>query len=43
MLPSSKVQNLIAKHAQIEKELSSGEIEKKNLQRNPKNIPTLMR
>jgi len=29
MLPSSKVQNLIAKHAQIEKELSSGEIEKK--------------
>ena len=30
MLPSSKVQNLIAKHSQIEKELSSGEIEKKN-------------
>ena len=31
MLPISKVQNLILKHAQLEKELSSGEIEKKNI------------
>ena len=29
MLPISKVQNLILKHAQLEKELSSGEIDKK--------------
>jgi len=29
MLPISKVQNLIAKHAQLEKELSSGKIDKK--------------
>jgi len=29
MLPISKVQNLISKHAQLEKELSSGEIDKK--------------
>ena len=31
MLPISKVQNLILKHAQLEKELSSGEIDKKNI------------
>ena len=30
MLPVSKVQSLISKHAQLEKELSSGEIDKKN-------------
>ena len=30
MLPVSKVQSLILKHAQIEKELSSGEVDKKN-------------
>ena len=30
MLPISKVQNLISKHAQLEKELSSKEIDKKN-------------
>ena len=29
MLPISKVQNLILKHAQLEKELSSGEVDKK--------------
>ena len=31
MLPISKVQNLILKHAQLEKDLSSGEIDKKNI------------
>jgi len=31
MLPISKVQNLILKHAQLEKELSSREIDKKNI------------
>ena len=30
MLPNTKVQNLISKHAELEKELSSGEIDKKN-------------
>ena len=29
MLPVSKVQNLISKHSQLEKELSSGDIDKK--------------
>ena len=31
MLPISKVQNLILKHAQLEKDLSTGEIDKKNI------------
>ena len=31
MLPISKVQDLILKHAKLEKELSSGEIEKKKI------------
>ena len=30
MLPNTKVQNLITKHSELEKELSSGEIDKKN-------------
>ena len=30
MLPSIKVKNLISKHSKLEKELSSGEIDKKN-------------
>ncbi len=30
MLPITKVQNLIAKHSEIEMELSSGEVDKKN-------------
>ena len=29
MLPISKVQNLISKHAKLEKELSSGAVDKK--------------
>ena len=30
MLPTSKVQQLILKHAKLEKELSSGEVDKKS-------------
>ena len=30
MLPNIKVQNLISKHTELEKELSSGEVDKKN-------------
>ena len=30
MLPNTKVQNLISKHSELEKELSSGEVDKKN-------------
>ena len=30
MLPNIKVQNLISKHAELEKKLSSGEINKKS-------------
>ena len=30
MLPQEKVQNLIARHHKLEKELSSGDINKKN-------------
>ena len=30
MLPTTKVKNLISKHAELEKELSSGEINKKS-------------
>ena len=30
MLPNTKVQSLINKHAELEKELSTGEIDKKN-------------
>ncbi len=30
MLPNKKVQNLISKHAELEKELSSGEVDKKS-------------
>ena len=30
MLPNSKVQNLISKHSELERELSSGEVDKKN-------------
>ena len=30
MLPNTKVQNLISKHSELERELSSGEVDKKN-------------
>ena len=30
MLPNTKVQNLISRHAQLENELSAGNIDKKN-------------
>ena len=38
MIPINKVRDLISKHALLEKELSAGEIDKKNLQINQKNI-----
>ena len=30
MLPNTKVQHLISKHSELERELSSGEVNKKN-------------
>ena len=41
MLPISKVQNLISKHAQLEKELSSEEIDKKNFAEKSKEYSNL--
>ena len=38
MLPNDKVQNLIDKHLQLEKELSSAEINKKNMQKFQRSI-----
>ena len=38
MIPINKIKDLISKHELIEKELSSGEVEKKNLLKNQKNI-----
>ena len=38
MLPNIKVQNLISKHAELEKKLASGEVDKKTLQKCQKNI-----
>ena len=38
MLPKEKVQNLIDRHLKLEKELSSGKVEKKNLQKFLKSI-----
>ena len=38
MLPIEKVQSLIDRHTKLEKELSSGEIEKKKICRNFKRI-----
>ena len=38
MIPINKVKDLISKHELIEKELSSGEVGKKNLLKNQKNI-----
>ena len=40
MIPIEKVQDIIAKHDELEKDLSSGSIDKKNLLKNQKNIPT---
>ncbi len=41
MLPKTKVQNLISKHAELEKELSSGEIDKKNFAEKSKDYSDL--
>ena len=38
MIPVNKIKELITKHKLLEKELSSGEIDKKNLLKNQKNI-----
>ena len=38
MIPINKVKELISKHALLEKELSTGEVDKKNLLKNRKNI-----
>ena len=38
MIPLDKVRDLISKHEILEKELSSDKIDKKNLQKNPRNI-----
>ena len=38
MLPKEKVQSLIDRHIKLEKELSSGAIEKKNMQKFQKSI-----
>ncbi len=42
MVPTSKIEELISKHSLLEKELSSGKTEKKNLLRNQKSIQNLM-
>ena len=41
MIPQDKVRDLISKHQNLEKELSSGKIEKKNLLTYLKNIQIL--
>ena len=38
MLPQEKVQNLIERHLKLERQLSSGDIEKKNMQKSQKSI-----
>ena len=42
MLPREKVQNLIDRHLKLEKELSAGEIEKKNMRKSQKSIQIWM-
>jgi peptide chain release factor 1 len=42
MVPIKKIEELIAKHSLLEKELSSGQTEKKQLLRNQKSIQILM-
>ena len=39
MLPLDKVRDLISKHNSLEKDLSSGSVDKKNMQKNLRNIP----
>ena len=40
MIPQKTIEELINRHSLIEKDLSSGKIEKKYLQKNLKNIQT---
>ena len=39
MIPEKTIEDLISKHSALEKELSSGSVDKKFLLRNLKNIP----
>ena len=41
MIPTKKVEQLVDKHQSLEKQLSSGDIDKKTLQKNQKNILVL--
>ena len=43
MIPEKTIQEIIDKHSLLEKDLASGEIDKKNLQKNQKNIQILMK
>ena len=43
MIPTKTIEELIEKHSILEKELSSGEIDKKFLQKNLKSIQILMK
>ena len=38
MIPKKTIEELLTKHSSLEKDLSSGEIDKKILQKNQKNI-----
>ena len=38
MIPSKTIEDLISRHSTLEKELSSGEVDKKLLPKNQKNI-----
>ena len=40
MIPQKTIEELINKHLNLEKDLSSGEIDKKNLLKNQKNTQT---
>ena len=42
MIPIEKVQDIISKHDNLEKDLSSGSVDPKNLQKNLKNTHLLV-
>ena len=43
MIPQNTVKDLISRHSNLEKELSSGQLEKKKFAENQKSIQTLMK
>jgi len=43
MIPAKTIEELILKHSTLEKDLSSGEIDKKLLRKNQKSTPMLMK